>query len=187
MKTNTLTPELLHQPDLNPGEKQTMMTTRQINVQRLSIISTKPFESVVAALDAAVGRPGMSRYTQAIAESKTYAELEKAIHPMLGKSGFMEFVRFDLGAVLAKALGPRIPKSLRLVVGNPLIMQAMVRHVPDAGSYAPVTLLIDEREDGVHLSYDEMASFLASYGNPEALQVARELDAKIRKLLTEAA
>jgi len=73
------------------------------------------------------------------------------------------------------------------VVGNPLIMQAMARHVPDAGSYAPVTLLIDERTDGVHLSYDTMASALAPYGNAEALQVARDLDAKIEKLLAEAA
>jgi hypothetical protein len=39
----------------------------------------------------------------------------------------------------------------------------MVKFVPDAGSYAPVTILIDEREDGVHLSYDTMASFLTPY------------------------
>ena len=47
--------------------------------------------------------------------------------------------------------------------------------------------LIDERTDGVHLSYDRMASFLAPYGNSEALKVARELDAKIEALLTAAA
>ncbi len=66
-------------------------------------------------------------------------------------------------------------------------MQAMARLVPDAGSYAPVTLLIDERGDGVHLSYDAMASLLAPYGNPEALQVTRDLDAKVGALLAEAA
>jgi hypothetical protein len=50
-----------------------------------------------------------------------------------------------------------------------------------------VTLLIDERTDGVHLSYDTMASLLAPNGHPEALQVARDLDAKVGKLLSEAA
>jgi hypothetical protein len=55
--------------------------------------------------------------------------------------------------------------------------------VPDAGSYAPVTILIDERLDGVHLSYDRVASFLATYKNEEALKVARELDAKVEGLL----
>ncbi len=62
-------------------------------------------------------------------------------------------------------------------------MREMVKHVPDAGSYAPVTILIDERPDGVHLSYDRMASFLATYKNEEALKVAEELDAKVEGLL----
>jgi Domain of unknown function DUF302 len=62
-------------------------------------------------------------------------------------------------------LGDRASKSVRLVLGNPLIMKEMVAHVPDAASYAPVTVLIDERADGVHLSYDLTASFLAPYEN----------------------
>ena len=56
-----------------------------------------------------------------------------------------------------------------------------------AGSYAPVTILVDERPDGVHLSYDRMASFLSPYGNAEALKVARDLDAKVEALLASAA
>jgi hypothetical protein len=48
---------------------------------------------------------------------------------------------------------------------------------------APVTILIDERPDGVHLSYDRMASFLAPYQNAAALNVARELDTKVEALL----
>ena len=46
---------------------------------------------------------------------------------------------------------------------------------------------IDDRPDGVHLSYDRMASFLAPYQNTEALNVARELDAKVEALLASAA
>jgi hypothetical protein len=49
-------------------------------------------------------------------------------------------------------------RIIRLVIGNPLIMKEMAKHVPDAGSYAPVTVLVDERADGVHLSYDELLS-----------------------------
>jgi hypothetical protein len=58
------------------------------------------------------------------------------------------------------------------------------KHV--AGSYAPVTILIDERPEGVHLSYDRMASFLAPYENSEALKVAKDLDAKVEALLAVA-
>ena len=50
-----------------------------------------------------------------------------------------------------------------------------------------MTVLLDERPDGVHLSYDTMASYLAPYGNPKALEIARDLDAKIANLLADAA
>ena len=66
-------------------------------------------------------------------------------------------------------------------------MKEMAKHVPDAGSYAPVTVLVDARADGVHLSYDRMASFLAPYENRDALEVARDLDRKIEDLLRDAA
>jgi uncharacterized protein (DUF302 family) len=51
--------------------------------------------------------------------------------------------------------------NMRFVVGNPIIMSQMVQHVPDAGSYAPVTILIDQHRDGVYLAYDRIATFLA--------------------------
>ena len=99
----------------------------------------------------------------------------------------MLFAEFDHGAVVRKGTGRATPRMIRFVIGNPLIMRQMAQHVPDAGSYAPVTILIDERPDGVHLSYDRMASFLAPYQNAAALNVARELDAKVEALLASAA
>src|SRR6202035_2287966 len=60
--------------------------------------------------------------------------------------------------------------------------------VTDASKrYAPVTVLVDERTDGVHISYDRMVSLLAPYRDSEALTVARDLDKKIETLLSEAA
>jgi uncharacterized protein (DUF302 family) len=129
----------------------------------------------------------MRAFSREVAGAKTYAELETVIHQVVGPSDLMEFARYDLGAILRKEQGNPAPQSLRLVAGNPLIMKQMVEHVPDAGSYAPVTILIDQRPDGVHLSYDRMTSFLASYGSSEALKVAQDLDSKVEKLLTEAA
>jgi len=99
----------------------------------------------------------------------------------------MLFAEFDHGAIVRKGTGRATPRMIRFVIGNPLIMRQMVQHVPDAGSYAPITILIDERSDGVHLSYDRMTSFLAPYNNATALNVARELDAKVEALLASAA
>jgi len=99
----------------------------------------------------------------------------------------MLFMQLDQGAVLRKEMGRDVPKIVRLLIGNPLIMKEMAKHVPDAGSYAPVTVLVDERADGVHLSYDRMASFLAPFENRDALEVARDLDSKVEDLLRRAA
>jgi uncharacterized protein (DUF302 family) len=99
----------------------------------------------------------------------------------------MQFMKFDLGEIVRKERGDDAAQSLRYLIGNPLIMKQMLERSPDAGSYAPVTVLVDERPDGVRLSYDRMVSFLAPYGNDEALRVARDLDAKIEALLAKAA
>jgi uncharacterized protein (DUF302 family) len=96
-------------------------------------------------------------------------------------------MQLDHGAILRKETDRETPKMIRFVIGNPLIMKEMAKHVPDAGSYAPVTVLVDERSDGVHLSYDRMASLLAHYGNRDALEVARDLDSKVENLLRNAA
>ena len=98
----------------------------------------------------------------------------------------MMFMKLDQGAILRKETGLDTPKIVRFLIGNPLTMKEMAKHVPDAGSYAPVTILVDERSDGVHLTYDKMASFLAPYGNPDALAVARDLDSKVENLLRAA-
>jgi hypothetical protein len=66
-------------------------------------------------------------------------------------------------------------------------MKEMAKHVPEAATYAPVTLLVDERDDGIHVAYDRMKSFLAPYHNEAALSIARKLDAKIEKLMQDAA
>ena len=157
------------------------MQTLQVNMQRWSITSPKPFDVVVASVEEAIGRPNMIEFIANMTAATSYEEMQKVIHDSVSEIGLMEFMRLDHGAVLARAGVDGNCKSVRLIIGNPLIMQSMARLVPDAGSYAPV-----KRPDGVHLSYDEMASFLAPYGNAEALKIARDLDAKVKRLLQEA-
>jgi uncharacterized protein (DUF302 family) len=140
----------------------------------------------MAALKAGVGRLDLVEFAKASKSAGSFSELEKVIGRDNGKTGLMLFLELDHGAVLRKESGLDSPKMVRLVVGNPLIMKEMAKRVPDAGSYAPVTILVDERVDGVHLSYDRMASLLAPYGNPDALKVAQDLDSKVEKALNEA-
>src|SRR5216684_640472 len=160
---------------------------RKIEVERFSLTSSKPFEKVLAAVSEAVGHPDMAEFGRSTHEARSFAELKSAVKKGLNKAGLMLFMQLDQGAVLQKEMGQDTPRIIRLLIGNPLIMKEMAKHVPDAGSYAPITVLVDERPDGVHLSYDRMASFLAAYGNHDALQVAEDLDNKVEDLLKQAA
>jgi uncharacterized protein (DUF302 family) len=160
---------------------------RESSFERLTVISSRTFDDVVGRFRSGIAHPDMPRLMEDIRSSTTPASLKETVSKALGSAEIMEFAQFDLGEVLRKELGAAAPRSLRVLIGNPLIMKEMVKRVPDAGSYAPVTVLIDQRPGGVHLSYDRMASLLERYQNAEALEVARQLDAKIEALLIDSA
>ena len=159
------------------------MSIRRFEIERFSVTSSRPFEAVVAALKDAVGRLDLVEFAKVSREAGTFAELKEVIDRNLGKTGLMLFMELDHGAVLRKETELTKPKIVRRVIGNPLVMKEMAKHVPEAGSYAPVTVLVHERGDDVRLSYDRMASLLAPYGNMDAIAVARDLDFKIESLL----
>jgi uncharacterized protein (DUF302 family) len=160
---------------------------KKIEIERFSLTTSKPFDEVVAGVNAGIGHPDMPEFARSTHEARSFAELESAVEKGLSEVGLMLFMQLDHGVVVRKETGRDVPKIVRFIIGNPLIMKEMAKHVPDAGSYAPVTVLVDERADGVHLSYDRMASFLAPYGNAAAMEVARDLDRKVEKILQQAA
>jgi len=169
-----------------PVEAEHEVAIREIPLRRFSVVSRRRFDDVVTRLTATIGRPDMDAFRGAVQAASSPSELEQAVHAAVGTSGLMEFARFDAGEILRKERGGQ-PGLLRLVVGNPLIMKEMAKAVPDAASYAPVTILVDERSDGVHLSYDSMASLVAPYGSESAVTVANDLDTKVESLLATAA
>ena len=55
------------------------MTVRRIEIERLTVTSSKPFETVVAALEASIGRPDMAEFLRATRNATTYAELQSVV------------------------------------------------------------------------------------------------------------
>src|SRR5271154_300504 len=157
------------------------MTKKEIVVERVTFVSKRPFEEVLGLLDTGIGRPNFGELGLRMKEAPTFEEYSSVIRGAAGSADLMEFLRLDLGMALRKDPSVAAYKIVRIVAGNPLIMKQMVEHVPDAGSYAPVTILVYERKDGVHVSYDTIASYLEGYGNEKALKVARDLDAKVMR------
>jgi uncharacterized protein (DUF302 family) len=163
-----------------------MMPVRQVTIERFSLISDKPFESVLAAIRGGIGQPDMKKLWDGIWGAGSFQEVESIVTAALGPTGLMQFGEFDDGRFIGKDRGAGTPQAIRLLIGNPLIMKQMTELVPDAAAYAPVTVLIDERAGKVHVSYDRMASFLSVYDNPGATKIAEALDAKIETLMRAA-
>ena len=155
-------------------------------MQRFCVVSSGLFEDVVQKLTSSIGRPDISSFHKEMIAATTAGDVEDLVQKSIGSSGLMEFIRFDAGEVLTKETRQG-SKILRLLVGNPIIMKEMARFVPDAAAYAPVTILVDKRDDGIHLSYDTMSSLIKLYGSEQALKVAQDLDDKIVRLLESAA
>src|SRR6266446_10950659 len=109
-----------------------IISSRRIAVERVSFTSRKSLRRVLSKFDTAVGRPNIEEFWNRVAATKTRLEMEKVVESTLGPSGFMEFARFDHGGVVHKGESGDYSKVFRLVIGNPLIMREMVKHVPDA-------------------------------------------------------
>lgn len=83
------------------------MATTQITVERFSVSSSKPFESVVAAFEDAIGHPEMPTFQKSISAAETYAEVKHIVNNSAGSYGLMEFTRMNLGEVGRKR-DPRV-------------------------------------------------------------------------------
>lgn len=68
------------------------MPAKTIEVEPFSVISSKPFDKVVEALKAAVGRPDMLQFAKATREARTFTEQQREIQKGLGRTGLMTFM-----------------------------------------------------------------------------------------------
>ena len=123
-----------------------------------------------------ISQPDIGNLFRELGASTSYEQFTSLVRQAQGSAGLMRFLELELDTALA--LDPQAQASaglglVRLIAGNPVTMGEMSRHVPDAGSYAPVTLLIQElRDGGTRIAYDSVVSELAIYEDPAATQVA---------------
>jgi hypothetical protein len=161
---------------------------RVVPVERVTLVSTRPFEGVVAAIYSGLGRPDdfpalLARWATADSAESFDALVAEAA----GAAGLIEFLSLDLGNALAKHPGWHHHRLVRIIAGNPVTMASMTSTLPDAGSYAPVTVLVAERPDGVQIAYDRVASAIGPYRDSAASAVAADLDGEVLQLLRTAA
>jgi uncharacterized protein (DUF302 family) len=144
--------------------------------------SKRPFDTVVADFEAAIGIADEASFRAAVAGSMDVEDFEKRMHAFEGSSGFMLFTRMDHGAWLAR-IGQKA-RAILYILGNPLIARTMLTHNLGAGLHVPVRVLIheDPATGMARLTYDLPSSLMAHIGNGRLLEAARGLDQKLTNL-----
>jgi Domain of unknown function DUF302 len=161
-----------------------------VAVRHHVLTSERPFQVVQDVIYAGMSQPDIGALFARLAASTSYEEFTALVRQAQGSAGLFRFLQLDDDHVLA--LDPQARhqagrRLVRLIAGNPVTMGQMTRHLPAVGSYAPVTILIQELPDGgTQVAYDTAASAIAPYGDAAASQVAQRLDTDVLSLLRHA-
>jgi len=65
----------------NKGEAM-RISIQEVQVQRVNIFTTEPFDTVVARIDAQIGHPDMAAFRKSLSASQNEAEMEKVVNPV---------------------------------------------------------------------------------------------------------
>lgn len=159
----------------------------EVRVRRHIFDSERPFSDVMDGIYGGISQPDIGALLGELAASTSYEQFSSIVRQAQGSAGLMRFLQLDLDTALALdpgAQGRPGRRLVRLIAGNPVTMGQMTRHLADAGSYAPVTILIREMPDGgTRIAYDTVASAIAPYRDAAAAQVAEQLDAEVLGLV----
>jgi uncharacterized protein (DUF302 family) len=143
--------------------------------------STKPFDEVVSAFEAATGDIEDGAFARELAQSGSPADFEKRMQDREGDSGFMRFLMLDHGAWLT--FNGQKARCRLYTLGNPLIARTMLRHAIEVGLNVPIRLIIFETAAGeVRVGYDLPSSLMSRLANSDVMEAASKLDAKLQAL-----
>ncbi len=160
---------------------------KPFNGFRTEVTTSIDFDEVLTRLRAEMGRVSVQEIVALARTPITEAEYVQEVNErFVGKSGFMLFAEIDHGGWLPKFGIER--RTVRWILGNPLIAVTMIRHDITAGLFAPVELLVTEAEDrrSVTVTYVRPSTLMVIGNNPPLLEAARALDEKFDALVARA-
>jgi uncharacterized protein (DUF302 family) len=160
---------------------------RDFNGVRMEVTTSVGFDEVLARLRTLMGRASLAEIVTLAQEPTSEAEFAHVVKERFeGESGFMLFAEIDHGGWLSKYGIHR--RTVRWILGNPLIAVTMIQHDITAGLFAPVEILVTEAEDGrgATVTYIRPSSLMVIEDNPPLLAAATALDAKFDALIARA-
>ncbi|MEA3104287.1 DUF302 domain-containing protein [Caballeronia mineralivorans] len=169
-------------------KNESKVTERGFAGVRVEVATTASFDTVLSRLRDLTGQATLSGVIDLaktdISEAEYVNEVERKF---VGSSGFMFFSAIDHGAWIGKFGIKR--RTIRWILGNPLIAITMIRHDLTAGLFAPVELLLTECEggEGYVVTYVRPSSLISiNDTNPGLKEAAVKLDSKFDALILNA-
>jgi uncharacterized protein (DUF302 family) len=157
--------------------------TKKYEVTQLESVVDVSYSGFTRAFESLLGRMNAQELGHL---GKLSAEVARArLASFVGPLDFVLFQKLDHGALVASLYG-RVAHAMTYVFGNALIAVEMTKHDLRAGLHVPLRLFVEEVGEGrVRITYDLPSSLIAPLGSAAANAVARELDAKVERLLAE--
>jgi uncharacterized protein (DUF302 family) len=157
--------------------------------EHVLIASKQPYDTVLEALESRLGsaegwREAARRVQALVATQASWEQISEVIESALGTSGFTLFNTVEHTPLLT--LSGKASRAIQYTVGKPLLAIQMSKLQPEAALYAPLRFVVYEDEAGHKgVAYDHFISLLARYQREEITRVARVVEQKLEKLLTE--
>jgi uncharacterized protein (DUF302 family) len=149
---------------------------------RLDIATAVPFDAFCAALDAAAPRFQQAAIEDIVSRGGSWDDVLAAVAEN-APHGLMVFASIDATALMTAA--GHQTRAIEYLIGNHTVAERMFRHDPLALLYAPLRMLVHSDDGGnAVLGLDQPSTLFGSLGHPAISAVGRELDDKVRHLLT---
>jgi uncharacterized protein (DUF302 family) len=160
-----------------------MKDRKRIDLIVVTLDSRSDFESTRIRFDERVPLLDPSVIRNLAISQAAWSEVEAALTPTLGPSGFLAVSRVDQGSLMS--LRHTELQPTQYLVGNPLIATEVIGSVRGGSLFAPFQVAIYADESGVHVAYMLPSSLFASLDDRKVTAIGERLDAKMEDTVAE--
>jgi uncharacterized protein (DUF302 family) len=160
-----------------------MRARKRIDLTVVTYDSRSDFESTRNRFDERFPLLDQSVTINLVISQAAWSEVEAAISPELGPSGFLAISRLDQGALMS--LRGTALHATQYLVGNPLIATQVIGIARDASLFAPFQAAVYADKSGAHVSYMLPSCLFNSLDDRKVAAIGDDLDTKMEETVTE--
>ena len=160
-----------------------MTARKRIDPTVVTLNSRSDFESTRTRFDEQAPLLDPSVTASLVISQAAWSEVEAAITPTLGPSGFLAVSRVDQGSLMSLR-GTQL-QATQYLVGNPRITTEVIGSVRGGSLFAPFQAAIYAGQSGTRVSYMLPSSLFISLDDSGVAATGERLDAKMEETVAE--